>query len=302
MANKPIVSVIIPTYNHAHLITRALNSIINQTFSDWEAIVVNNYSEDDTESVVNQINDSRIKLFNYRNHGVIASSRNYGIKQAQGKYVAFLDSDDTWSSDKLLLCVSLLDQGYDLVGHGMAWIDKGIKKRDIFYGPERKARYASLLFNGNCLSPSSTIVTKQALESVDCFSESVKYITAEDYDLWLKLAQKNYKFYFLKKILGQYHTHNTNQSKNVILHMQAENAVIENHFSMLTSKNLYIHLKIRKRRALVLYRAARGYQLGSKYKQSLIYFARTWILYPFIARIYPAVVISAFKLLSYKNK
>jgi teichuronic acid biosynthesis glycosyltransferase TuaG len=81
---SPLVSVVIPTYNHAQFLRAAIQSVIDQTFSDWEAVVVNNYSEDDTVQIVASFNDARIRLVNFRNHGVIAASRNYGMGLATG--------------------------------------------------------------------------------------------------------------------------------------------------------------------------------------------------------------------------
>ncbi len=78
MNHKPFVSVVIPTYNHAKLLKKALDSVLAQTFKDWEAIVVNNFSTDDTVEVVNSFTDPRIKLLNFNNSGVIAASRNRG--------------------------------------------------------------------------------------------------------------------------------------------------------------------------------------------------------------------------------
>src|SRR5687767_4383972 len=94
--SPPLVSVIIPTYNHAPFLREALESLIAQDFRDWEALVVNNYSTDDTLEVVRSFDDRRIRVENFRNNGVIGASRNLGIRLSRGKYIAFLDSDDKW--------------------------------------------------------------------------------------------------------------------------------------------------------------------------------------------------------------
>ena len=94
-------SVVIPTYNHAEFLETALKSVLDQTFRDFEVIVVNNYSTDDTLSVIERLGDPRVQVINFRNHGVIGASRNVGIKASQAPYVAFLDSDDTWEVSKL---------------------------------------------------------------------------------------------------------------------------------------------------------------------------------------------------------
>ena len=84
MSNQPFVTVVIPTFNHAKLLRRALDSVVAQTFDNWEAIVINNFSTDETIEVVESYQDDRIKLINFKNNGVIAASRNQGIKNARG--------------------------------------------------------------------------------------------------------------------------------------------------------------------------------------------------------------------------
>jgi len=84
----PLVSIVIPTYNHAPLLHRAIESIRAQTFTHWKAIIVNNFSTDDTVSVVESFSDNRIQLIDFANNGVIAASRNKGIELADGTYVA----------------------------------------------------------------------------------------------------------------------------------------------------------------------------------------------------------------------
>lgn len=90
----PFFSIVIPTYNHGHFIKQCLESVLNQTYTHWEIIVVNNYSEDNTVEVVESLSDKRIRLINFSNAGIIAASRNKGIELANGDWICFLDSDD----------------------------------------------------------------------------------------------------------------------------------------------------------------------------------------------------------------
>ena len=98
---NPLVSIIIPTYNRANDLKRALQSVFDQTFTDWEILVVDNHSIDETDSLIKSFNDPKIKLLKIHNEGVIAKSRNLGFKHALGEYIAFLDSDDWWKPKKL---------------------------------------------------------------------------------------------------------------------------------------------------------------------------------------------------------
>jgi len=113
-----LVSVVIPTYNHANFLEGALNSVIAQSYQNWEAIVVNNFSTDNTIEVINKLNDPRIRRIDFKNNGIIAASRNVGINKSKGDYIAFLDSDDVWYQNKIENCVAKLDNGFDVVCHG----------------------------------------------------------------------------------------------------------------------------------------------------------------------------------------
>ena len=121
-----LVSVIVPTYNHATHLSRALRSVFKQTYKNWELIVVDNHSTDNTEALVKSFNSSRIKYLKINNHGVIAVSRNAGIEVAEGEWIAFLDSDDFWSEDKIEAC--LMMNGADFIYHQVMFIQgkKGI--------------------------------------------------------------------------------------------------------------------------------------------------------------------------------
>lgn len=229
------ITVVIPTYNHAHLLRNAIDSVCCQTFTNWEAVVVNNYSEDNTEEVVMSVADPRIQLVNFRNEGVIAASRNHGVKMARGEYIAFLDSDDVWYPEKLERSLKMLAQGYDVVCHAEAWVRNGIIFRQVKYGPVEMSHYHSLLFGRNCLSTSAITVRKSCLEAVGGFSEDSAFVTVEDYDLWLKLSKAGFNFAFIDEIFGEYTIHETNNSRSVMRQMHAELAVLGKHFSELES-------------------------------------------------------------------
>ena len=95
------VSVIIPTFNREHLLKETMEYILNQTFKDFELIIVDNYSSDNTENAVKSYNDKRIRYFKNQNNGVIAVNRNFGIKKARGEFITFCDDDDLWLPQKL---------------------------------------------------------------------------------------------------------------------------------------------------------------------------------------------------------
>jgi teichuronic acid biosynthesis glycosyltransferase TuaG len=288
MSEKPFVSVVIPTFNHALLLKRALESVIAQTYSNWEAIVVNNFSTDETIDVVNSFNDNRVKLVNFKNNGIIAASRNQGIKLAQGKFVAFLDSDDSWYPKKLEKCVDHAMLGATLVCHGEMWINSDLSTRTVMYGPVDRANYKKLLFRGNCISTSTTFIETELLRSVNGFDESAEIVTAEDYDLWLRLAATRPKTVFIPEILGEFHRLSNSASSAVLRNLSSEKTVLQKHFAK-QSSTVLTRLRQRHRLAIADYGAAR--QLTSQPTQALKLFASSIRLSPFVLRTYLAVLL-----------
>lgn len=291
MSQLPVVTVVIPTYNHAHFLREALQSLCAQSFSNWEAIVVNNYSEDDTIAVVASFSDPRIRLENFRNNGVIASSRNRGIALAQGQYIAFLDSDDIWYPEKLSHCMQSFDDNVDLVCHGLHWF--GNEERDMFCGPAQRATFDALLDKGNCITPSATVVRKSILDLVGGFSQNPVVVTSEDYHLWLRLAKIGARMIFLKEILGGYRTHSANQSSAALRHLQSVLQVIEEFLPMQSSSSFFFRIRRRKRLGLAYYSAGRAMQKNGKRDDSWDLFLQSIKYWPFYPKIYLGIVLNA---------
>jgi teichuronic acid biosynthesis glycosyltransferase TuaG len=289
----PLVSIIIPTYNHAHFLKETLTCVVNQSYINWEVIIVNNYSEDETESVVASFNDQRIKLINFSNNGIIAASRNYGINQAEGTYIAFLDSDDLWSYEKLERCVNfLISSKCDWVCHSERWFGDDFE-RNVVYGPEGRASFDALLYRGNCISTSAVVIKRALLSQVQGFSELSEIVTAEDYDLWLRLAQLGAKVHFIDEILGSYRIHSQGQSQAALRNMSAISAVVERVFSSIPPKTIYERLRRRARRGGVFYQGARALQNQSNHWQAWpLFFKAVWCS-PFDKRIFPAMIMNA---------
>ena len=290
MSDQPFVTVVIPTFNHAKLLRRALDSVVAQTFDNWEAIVINNFSTDETIKVVESYQDDRIKLINFKNNGVIAASRNQGIKNARGTYIAFLDSDDNWYSEKLQKCVEYANQRTQFICHGEKWINSDLSTREIMYGPANRATYLSLLFRGNCISTSATCIETALLRSVDGFDESTEIVTAEDYDLWMRLAATNPKTVFIPEILGEFHRLSDSASSAVLRNLSSERVVLQKHFAK-QPKNVLNRLKQRHRFAIANYGAAR--QLSHQPRRALVLFFSAIRLSPVFTKTYPALIILA---------
>jgi len=218
--NLPSVSVIIPTFNHASYIGNAIESVLAQTYNNFEIIIIDNYSKDNTESIVLSYVDERIRYFKFKNEGVIGSSRNHGIKMSRGEIIAFLDSDDTWYIEKLNICLRHFNESVDVVYHDL----KINGKTQLFNRKILKSRILSkpvlidLLVNGNTISQSSVVVRKNIVKKVGGIDESKNMIAAEDYNLWLKIAETTDNFFYIPKILGSYYKgFGTMSSKNMSL-------------------------------------------------------------------------------------
>ena len=300
MNNSPLVSIVIPTYNHAPMLQRALATVVEQTYQNWNAIVVNNFSTDNTLEVVAAFNDPRIQCVNFRNHGVIGASRNEGIALATGQYVAFLDSDDTWFPTKLEKCVEILESGSDLVCHAEYWIDESGKSRLVAYGPSEAATHHNLIYKGNRISTSATVVRTALLKEVHGFDVAPELISTEDYDLWIRLAAKSDKFAFISEPLGEYHRHDNNVSANIEKHLAAELAILEKHFSANTRfENMIAR---RRRKALAYYGAGRSLHRTRKHFLALQKYFHSLVVWPISLRLYEAIMLSLMGLFKPKSK
>lgn len=183
------ISVIIPTYNRAHLIERAVNSVLNQTQPPAELIVVDDHSRDNTLQVLEKCAESIHILRNDENRGV-SYSRNQGLHAASGEWIAFLDSDDAWDSRKLEKQVQFHQEHLHLKISQCdeIWIRKGVRVNPMI----KHAKKGGWIFEAclpRCIvSPSAVIIHRSLFNELGVFDESLP--ACEDYDLWLRIAQK----------------------------------------------------------------------------------------------------------------
>ena len=248
-------SIIIPTYNQDYLLKKCLESVVNQTFENWEIIIINNHSDDETLKVFQSFNDKRIKLRNFKNNGIISASRNYGLNLAKFPYVAFLDSDDFWFPNKLEESFAYLIKGNDIVCHNEIWLWPDGTNKIVNYGPEKQTLHKNLLFKGNVISTSAFSCKKDLILDLNGFNESPLMAGNEDYDLWLRISKVGkYKFKFIQKPLGYYRIHQNNNSKKLLKQLKTEIYVINQHFKNSKYKNNpsnYLKLILRILKALV---------------------------------------------------
>ena len=213
---NPLVSVVIPTYNNGIYLKKAINSVLNQTYQKFEIIVIDNHSKDETDKIMSNIKDDRIQYYKIHNNGVIAKSRNKGILLSNGDWIAFLDSDDWWTVDKLKTCMNVANNETDLSYHDLeikfekkrSYRKKVLKSRQL-----KKPVLIDLLVNGNAISNSSVIVKKKNLEKIGLIDENKDLIAAEDYNTWLRISKFTNHFVYLPKVLGYYLVHDRSVSQ-----------------------------------------------------------------------------------------
>lgn len=195
----PRVSVIIPTRNRAYFLQQAIGSVLDQTFRDFEVVVVDDGSTDATPYVLQKWKD-RIRVVRQESSGV-SRARNVGIRAARGRYLSFLDSDDLWLKDKLEVQVRFLDANphYAVCYTDEAWVRRG--KR---VNPKKSHRKYSGWIYDRCLplciiSPSSALMRRGVLNAVGLFDENLP--VCEDYDLWLRVASRFPIFFLDRKLI-----------------------------------------------------------------------------------------------------
>lgn len=191
------VSVNILTKNRRAQLARAVQSVIAQNYSNWELVVVNDGSIDDTAEYLQQIKDSRIRvLHNLESRGIIYS-RNLALKKSVGKYIAILDDDDEWTDpDKLALQTNFLESHpkYVLVGGGMEKVVEG-KSLGSQYRSEQDRQIRKTMLLKNNFFNSTTMFSREVANEVGGYRENPSNVV-EDYDLWLRLGQKGQMYNF----------------------------------------------------------------------------------------------------------
>lgn len=189
----PRVSIIIPTYNRARIVARAIESALGQSCRDFEIIVVDDGSVDNTRLLVESYVSRypRTVRYIYQDHRNVASARNNGIRHACGEIIAFLDSDDEWYSNKLELQLAHLESmGTDFVHTGRHLVQMpGNRRSRIPSHASALARNSSELLAGTANIAMTVLVSKRVLDEVGLFDESLN--TSEDLDLWLRIAGRH---------------------------------------------------------------------------------------------------------------
>lgn len=220
-SDSPTVSVIIPTYNRTSLLIEAVQSVLSQSYNDLECIIVDDGSEEDTASVIDQSIDPRIKYVEHNQNKGASAARNTGIEQAQGEFIAFLDDDDEWMPEKLEKQVELMRRRSDDFGLVYCWMD-------YYEYPDNKYKKVRPTLSGNIFeemldrqrigNSSTLLVRSEVIDRIGGFDESLP--RGNDGDFIRRVARK-YKIDYVPKVLVKYYTGHgnkriTNKSKEGI--------------------------------------------------------------------------------------
>ena len=208
MVEKPFFSIVLPTYNQSSFLKNCINSILKQTYENWELLIINNNSTDNTLKIINQFNDKRIRVLEIQNSGILAKSRNLGIKNSLSKWICFVDTDDTWYPEKLNeIKKYIYNTKGDLFYHDLVFENKRFfflirKKIQDKSRTINKPILEYFALNGNAIGNSSVVIKKSLLKSLNYISTKKDKFSWEDFDTWIRAAQKTKRFIRVPKVLG----------------------------------------------------------------------------------------------------
>jgi glycosyltransferase involved in cell wall biosynthesis len=275
---SPLISVVIPTYNRVLLLQKAIASVLEQTYTNWELIIVDDGSTDDTQALVSSLKDSRIHLMALPHNGNIASLRNAGVKAGSGEWIAFLDSDDEWVSNKLEIQLRLLllekkrwsYGGYELMDDA----SQTIPFKSGIFRPISGWIAWPLITTEAAVNIGSLMIERKLFNEVGGFDTEPKLLFREDYELALRLAL-NAEALAVPDLLVRVREH-TNRSTNVFDDGYERTAYVYKHFLNSQPGNELEKLA-RKRMAYHLAEIAVNCMANRKYFEAIHQFSKAFI-------------------------
>lgn len=266
----PFFSVIIPLYNKEDYIEDTLKSVLNQSFKDFEIIIVNDGSTDNSLEIIKNFSDSRIKIIDQKNLG-LSIARNNGVKNAKFNYIAFLDADDLWMEDYLQTITSLIliNNSYEVFATSIKVLKpkkKAIFKLAVFNHKSIKIISSYFEISENIFSPSSLVINKNVFITVGGFNENVNY--GEDEDFFIRCFILNsLVFYQEAKVYYRQGFKNQLTSPNPKF-----NRIIPNYDNYLNDENQFIlkpYIDFIHYKLVILFKMERNYEMVKFYKQKI---------------------------------
>jgi glycosyltransferase involved in cell wall biosynthesis len=241
--NPTLISIIIPVYNREDKVGRAIDSVLNQTFSNWELILINDNSSDNSLGVISTYQDDRIVIIDLKENGGAAAARNVGIKRARGKFIAFLDSDDCYSPKFLERSFSVLIGAENEIGFswtGYTFVTSSTHKSQFWSPSQSSNNYLSFLSNLHTGTNSGLMVKAEVFDVCGYFDE--RLLAAEDTDLLLRIIQK-FKFTMIPDpLINIYTDHSNRLSVDFRRIAAAYNLIFPKHERVISK---YTHLKLK---------------------------------------------------------
>ncbi len=236
----PKISVIIPAYNRADILPRTIKSVLNQTFGDFELIVIDDGSSDNTGEVVKEFiqKDSRVKYVYQANSGGAANPKNQAFRLSSGEFIAYLDHDDEWLPNKLEKQLAIFENSTDkklgLVSCNVLIVNSNNKNSRGVHKMHKFHSIRDLLLEGGnyAFSNSSVMVTRAVIEKVGPRDESLKLF--EDQDIFIRIAAAGYNFSFVDEVLVNYYIDDENLSKDFTKAAPDYERFVIKHFKLLS--------------------------------------------------------------------
>ncbi|MBA4184036.1 MAG: glycosyltransferase [Acidobacteria bacterium] len=276
--NAPLVSVVIPAYNAARTLKATVQSVFEQTVQDFEIVIVDDGSTDDTIAVARSIEDSRVKVITQANGGA-AAARNTGIKSAKGKYVAMLDADDLWMPNKLERQLAVFNSEKDVsaVQSGVYYVNDNLEVISVERCVESKdILYETLVFENLPGLMSTLIVKRTAFEEIGYLD--TKLVILEDWELAIRLA-RYCNFASIEEPLTLYRQFPGNRSRNVSIHIEPGYIILDRLFK---DPSLPSHIKKREKQIYAAFYTmlCGGAFRRGRYGESLKWGAKAFTSYP----------------------
>jgi glycosyltransferase involved in cell wall biosynthesis len=243
---KPVISVVISTYNRKDKLSRAIVSVQSQTFKDIEIIVVDNASTDGTLELIKTIDDRRISYIRHDRNLGGSVARNTGIRAAQAQYIALLDDDDQWLPEKLERQLKKMQESKPSVGLvyvGTEIFDEKAQRLRTLHHPFYQGDVYKRLLLGTILgSASSVLVRKECFDRVGAFDDQLT--SCQDWEMWLRIA-KEYEFAYVKDILARINMHGKQISTNFAALIPGRTRMVKKHEDEFKKypKIFVVHLK-----------------------------------------------------------
>jgi glycosyltransferase involved in cell wall biosynthesis len=258
---QPLVSVVVPAYNSMQFLPRTIKSVRDQTFENFEILVVDDGSSDGTRNYICNYPDARLIPIVQENCGV-SSARNAGIKASRGKYVALLDADDLWRPQKLERQVRQMeaDPEIGLTHTGISYIDEYSQEFQPSLGVSGQGMIRkTMLIKRPIRCGSTSLIRRSCFDQVGLFSEDLP--CQEDWDMWLRISEK-FKIAVINEPLTQYRQHRDNMTKRFLDIMPASRTVIERAFERMPERN--ITLKPRTYGSAYMFAAWRAFYVNER--------------------------------------